>query len=352
MKIAIIGIGAMGSLFGAHLHPFADVTLLGEWPEQLAALRENGLLVEMADGGDHGHGRSRTFRTPLRATNIIADVAPADLALILVKSHKTAAAANVARQLLADDGLTLTLQNGLGNLETLAKEIRPHPAALGVTSAGAAMAGPGHVRVAGMGHTYLASPTGPGARITLAEVATLFQQAGFPTDLTDNPISLVWGKLAINAGINPLTALLRVPNGYLAAEPAARAIMFQAAHEAAAVAQAQGITLPYADAAQRTLEVAQGTATNQSSMLQDVLRGARTEIEAICGAVVVYGRRYHIPTPANEVLLKEMKRVESGEWKWEMDRAELIATLQSQISTHMKIKDSADDADFLNRCKL
>lgn len=326
MKIAIIGIGAMGSLFGAHLHSLADVTLLGEWPEQLAALRENGLLVEMADG--------RTHRTPLRATNIVAAATPADLALILVKSHKTAAAANVARQVLAEDGLTLTLQNGLGNLETLAHELTPHPAALGITSAGAAMAGPGHVRVAGMGHTYLAPPTGPGARVTLAEVAALFQQAGFPTDLTDNPISLVWGKLAINAGINPLTALLRVPNGYLAEEPAARAIMFQAANEAAAVAQAQGITLPYADAAQRTLEVARGTATNQSSMLQDILRGARTEIEAICGAVVAYGREYHVPTPVNAVLLAEIKRLEIG--RLEMDRAAIISNLQSQISRTIK----------------
>ncbi|GIK54477.1 MAG: 2-dehydropantoate 2-reductase [Chloroflexi bacterium] len=328
MKIAIIGIGAMGSLFGAHLHPLADVTLLGEWPEQLTALRENGLLVEMSDG--------RTFRTPLRATNIIADVAPADLALILVKSHKTAAAANVARQVLAEDGLTLTLQNGLGNLETLAHELTPHPAALGVTSAGAAMAGPGHVRVAGMGHTYLAPPTGPGARVTLAEVAALFQQAGFPTDLTDNPISLVWGKLAINAGINPLTALLRVPNGYLAKNPAARAIMFQAANETAAVAHAQGIVLPYADAAQRALDVARDTATNQSSMLQDVLRGARTEIEAICGAVVSYGRRYHVPTPVNEVLLAEIKRLEIGGLEMgrlKIDQAAIISHLQSQIST-------------------
>ncbi len=332
MKIAIIGIGAMGSLFGAHLHPLADVTLLGEWPEQLAALRENGLLVEIADG--YGHGRRH--RTPLRATNIIAEVAPADLALILVKSHKTAAAANVARQLLADDGLTLTLQNGLGNLETLAHELTPHPAALGVTSAGAAMAGPGHVRVAGMGHTYLAPPTGPGAHITLAEVAALFQQAGFPTDLTDNPISLVWGKLAINAGINPLTALLRVPNGYLAENPAARAIMFQAANEAAAVAQAQGIKLPYANAAQRALDVARGTATNQSSMLQDILRGARTEIEAICGAVVAYGREYHIATPANEVLLREVKRLESGDWGLEIDVPAIISHLESQISTNME----------------
>ncbi|HUM69568.1 MAG TPA: 2-dehydropantoate 2-reductase, partial [Chloroflexota bacterium] len=317
-------------LFGAHLHPLADVTLLGEWPEQLAALREDGLLVEMADG----YGRDRTYRTPLRATNIIADVAPADLALILVKSHKTAAAANVACQLLADDGLTLTLQNGLGNLETLAHELTPHPAALGITSAGAAMAGPGHVRVAGMGHTYLAPPTGPGARITLAEVAALFQQAGFPTDLTDNPISLVWGKLAINAGINPLTALLRVPNGYLAENPAAQAIMFQAASEAAAVAQAQGIKLPYPDAAHRALDVARGTATNQSSMLQDILRGARTEIEAICGAVVRYGREYHIPTPANEVLLREVKRLEIGDWRLGDDAPTTISHLQSQI-THM-----------------
>jgi 2-dehydropantoate 2-reductase len=322
MQIAIIGLGAMGSLFGAYLCPCADVTLLGEWPEQLVALREDGLRLEMADG-------RITFCHPY-ATNDLSQVPPVDLALILVKSPKTESAANVARQLLKQKGLVLTLQNGLGNLEKLTAVLGADRVALGVTSAGATMVGAGHVRVAGLGHTYLAGQ--PDTAVTLAQVAALFQRAGFPTELTDNPDSLVWGKLAVNAGINPLTALLRVPNGYLAEHMATRKIMAEAAYEVAAVAQALGITLPYSDAAQRILEVAQATATNHSSMLQDVLRQVPTEIEAISGAVVSYGRALHIPTPVNQMLLEQIRKLERGDWNLEIDREAIISNLQSQIS--------------------
>lgn len=321
MRIAIIGIGAMGSLFGAYLHPVAEVTLLGEWPEQLAALREDGLLVQDAAG--------HTSRHYLHATNNLAEVPPVDLALILVKSHKTESAGNVARQVLAPQGWALTLQNGLGNLEKLTAVLGPHRVGLGITSAGATMVGPGYVRLAGMGQTCLANQ--PDKSAVLSQLTTLFYRAGFPTELTDRPNSLIWGKLAVNAGINPLTALLRAPNGYLAENETARAIMAQAARETAAVAQALGIDMPYPDAAQRALEVARATAGNHSSMLQDVWRGAPTEIEAISGAVVRYGRETGIATPINQLLLHEVQQLERADFPLEIGREQIIARLQSLL---------------------
>jgi 2-dehydropantoate 2-reductase len=135
-------------------------------------------------------------------------------------------------------------------------------------------------------------------------VANLFNQAGLTTHLVDNVDGLVWGKLAVSCGINPLTALLGVPNGFLAENESAKQVMMAAARETAVVAQTLDITLPFPDAGQRALEVAQATAANHSSMLQDISRGAPTEIEAICGAVIKYGRNAHIPTPINEKLLQ------------------------------------------------
>jgi 2-dehydropantoate 2-reductase len=123
---------------------------------------------------------------------------------------------------------------------------------------------------------------------------------------------LIWGKLAINAGINPLTALLRVPNGALLESTWARGIMGQAAHEVAAVAAARGIILPFEDAAARAEEVARQTAANRSSMLQDVLRSVPTEIEAICGAVIRAGEAARIETPANRMLYNLIKAVEES----------------------------------------
>ena len=114
--------------------------------------------------------------------------------------------------------------------------------------------------------------------------------------------SLLWGKLAVSCGINSLTALLRVPNGELLKRPTATALMVRAANECTAVAHARGIRLPFPDAAARAREVAERTATNRSSMLQDILRGARTECDAINGAIAAEGRRLGIPTPVNEIL--------------------------------------------------
>ena len=141
----------------------------------------------------------------------------------------------------------------------------------------------------------------------------LLQQAGFAAEVAENVDSLVWGKLVINTGINPLTAVLNVPNGYLAEQEAARRVMIAAAQETAAVAAAQGIQLPYPDAAERVLAVAQATAQNRSSMLQDLDRGSRTEIDAICGTVVKIGEAVGVETAVNQQLCAWVKQLESGQ---------------------------------------
>jgi 2-dehydropantoate 2-reductase len=296
MQIAIVGIGAMGCLFAGRLTPLADVVMLGTWGDQLDALHQHGLRVRRPDG-------SETICS-VRATDNLAEVEPVDLVLILVKSHKTDRAAEIAAEILKPSGLALTLQNGLGNVEKLVASVGWDRSALGVTAQGATMVAPGVVREGGPGLTHLA--TRPGTWERLQNVATLFQTAALETHLVENAISLIWGKLAVNAGINPLTALLRLPNGFLADNEVARHIMGQAAEETAAVAHAQGIEMPYPSAAGRALQVARATATNHSSMLQDVLRDAPTEVEAITGEITRLGRQYHIPTPINDQLLALM----------------------------------------------
>jgi 2-dehydropantoate 2-reductase len=310
LNIAVFGVGAMGSLFGSRLsgdapggHPRANVILVGNWAEQIETVRQHSLTITYPDGHQTRH--------TLRITNDLAEVPPADIALILVKSYQTERAARQAAQVLKPDGLAITLQNGLGNLEKLAEAVGPQRAGLGITAQGATMLGPGHLYHAGQGLTHLAKMPGhPGKR--LEELAALLNAAGMETTLVDNADSLVWGKLAINAGINPLTALLEVPNGALSENENWRQVMSAAANEVAQVAAAQGIRLPYDDAARRTVEVSKATASNRSSMLQDVSRSAPTEIEAISGAVVRFGKRLGIPTPINEFLLRMVKAKEAG----------------------------------------
>ncbi|WP_420643049.1 ketopantoate reductase family protein [Candidatus Leptofilum sp.] len=322
MRVAIIGIGAMGCLFGAKLSQVAEVTLVGNWPAQLTALREHGLQFIVPDG------RSQTIQ--LQITNDPQTAAPADLALILVKSYQTQQAAEVAKQIISPNGVALTLQNGLGNLEQLTAVLGHRHANLGITSEGAALLEPGLVRHAGSGHTYIANSEE--TAVPPQKIVNLFQAAGFQTSLATNAEGLVWGKLAINAGINPLTAVLQVPNGFLAENAAARALMILAAQEVAAVAAAQNIELPFADAGAQTLAVAQATAANHSSMRQDVANGRPTEIEAICGAVVAAGRRLGVPTPVNLVLQTAVRQAEQGLWPDAITPDETVQLLQRKIA--------------------
>ncbi len=299
MRIAMVGAGAMGSLFGGRLACVADVWLVDPWREHVEAIRREGLrLVE----GEAEH------TVKVAATGDPSEVGAVDLAIVFVKSHQTPWAAGVARQLLQPDGLALTLQNGLGNGEALAQTLGAERVWVGVTSHGATLLGPGRVRHAGSGPTHLALRADVADKVE--EAVRLFRQAGLETHLSENLDSLIWGKLVVNVGINALTALLRVPNGVLAEDEAACMLMERAVAEAVAVAQVKGITLPYPDPQRRVREVAVATGANRSSMLQDVLRGSTTEIGVINGAVVREARRLGLPAPVNELLTDLVRAVE------------------------------------------
>ena len=280
MRVTLLGTGAMACLFGARLAAVAEVTLLGSWAEGIAALQERGIVLEEASGAS----TVRVHADRLSADSTRGD---SDLVLVLVKAWQTE---HVAGYLQFSNAIILTLQNGLGNLDWLGP--RAH---LGVTTQGATLLGPGRVRPGGAGLTHIAAP---------AWVAELLQSAGFETHGVgaEQVDGLLWGKLVVNCGINALTALLRVPNGELLARPEAAVVMERAALECAAVAQAKNIPLPFANPVDRVREVAERTAINKSSMFQDILRGAPTEIDAINGAVVREGKRLGVPSPVNEML--------------------------------------------------
>ena len=289
MNIIICGTGAMSCLFGARLAAVANVTLLGTWAEGITALRERGILVE--------RNGSIPNITRVNAGHLEATVAPADLVLVLVKAWQTQSVACRLPSLLNPGGVVLTLQNGLGNLELLGSH-----AFLGVTTQGATLLGPGRVRPGGDGPTHIAAPPW---------VSEILRQAGFEAYgcAAGEVDGLLWGKLTANCAINPLTALLRVPNGVLLDLPDALKLLDAAARECAAVARSRGIVIPFADPAEFARDVAGRTAGNISSMLQDILRDAPTEIDAINGALMQEGNRLRVPVPVNETLYRLVKAI-------------------------------------------
>ena len=290
----IVGTGALASLFAARLSQAGySITMLGSWKAGLDALQSQGVRLQDPDGSEH--------QFYVRATADPLECRGVRHALVLVKAWQTEQAAGQLRECLADDGLAVTLQNGLGNRETLARSLGLRRVALGVTTTGATLLGPGLVREGGEGVISMERHQ------ALGPIEGALRSANFNVKVVEDAQSLIWGKLIINAAINPLTAILRVPNGRLLELPSAREMMASLAREAARVAEAEIVSLPFPDPVAAAEDVARRTAANHSSMLQDVLRGAPTEIDAICGAVVNIGQKHSIETLTNWACWKLVK---------------------------------------------
>lgn len=301
MRLAIIGAGAMGSIFGAMLSAVSDVALVDNFEHHVRAIRENGLEIELNDGSIKNRAVFATTRPE--------EVAPGvDLAIIFTKAYDTRQAAETARDLLAEKGIALTLQNGIGNLEVMAGVVGENRCAAGVTSHGGTLVHPGRVRHAGQGPTTIAAPS---PVVDLAPVVDVFTRAGIDVSQSDSLDTLIWGKLVINVGINALAAIVRVPNGILGITGQCKAILAEAVAEAVQVAGALGIALPYDDPLTHVLAVCEKTARNRASMLQDTLRGVRTEIGVINQAIVEKGVELGVPTPCNRFLTATVLALEA-----------------------------------------
>jgi 2-dehydropantoate 2-reductase len=292
--ILIAGTGAMACLFAARLSQAGySVQMLGTWEEALDKIAKNGVRLL-----DHVGG-SRTYKVQISSDpKAFLD---SHLALVLVKSWQTSCTAERLSECLSADGLALTLQNGLGNFETLVDILGVERVLAGTTTAGATLIEAGVVRPAGKGEISLASHPG---QVELAEV---LRQSGFLVQSVTNIEGLMWGKLVINSAINPLTAILGIKNGDLLNLEPARELMNLVVRESAGIAMGLGVRLPYADPSTAAEKVALDTAQNRSSMLQDITRGAPTEIDAICGQIIKSGKKMGIPTPLNQALLKLVK---------------------------------------------
>lgn len=292
-QILIVGTGALATLFANRLsRAGSQVTLLGSWQAALQALNLRGARVLEADGR-WTSGAVRALREPQAAEGF-------RLALVLVKAWQTAHAARQLAACLAPDGIALGLQNGLGNRERLAAQLGDQRVALGVTTTGAALLEPGAVQYGGRGALQVQRHP------RLDPLLRLLRSAGFEVHQNEDLESLLWGKLVINAAINPLTALHGVPNGALLEDPQLRKILRRTAEETAQVAAARGIQLPFVNPAEAAEAVARRTAANRSSMLQDLQRGAPTEIEAITGEVVRQAIELGVAVPHNQALLEQM----------------------------------------------
>ncbi len=300
-KLVVVGPGAIGCLLGRILSASGrDVWLLDHRPDRADQICRNGLYVETAAGTGH---------YAIKATADANVIGAADLAMMCVKAHDTADAMKSIAPLLASSTLVLSIQNGLGNIEIIARSVSWSRILAGTTTLGAIHLGPGHIRYTGDGMTLLGAAT-PEAQPRAAAVVDLLRASGAAAGLTDNIPGLLWSKLVANAAIGPLTALHGLTNAELLENPELRATMSEAAREAAEVARAKGVRLLYSDTVAATEEVCRTTASNLSSMLQDIRRGRRTEIEAITGVILREARALCVPVPVNARLYEAVLRLQ------------------------------------------
>jgi 2-dehydropantoate 2-reductase len=293
VHVVVFGAGSLGSLVGGLLARAHEVTLVGR-DDHVRAVRADGLRVT----GEYDLTVHPGARTDPPAS--------ADLVVVAVKAFDTPAAAD-ALAAMDEAGAVLSLQNGMGNEETLAAAL-PWPVLAGTTDFGAERTAPGVVRCNGAGEVVLGPPEG-GESPAADRAGAAFRDAGIDTTVAGDMPRRLWTKLAVNAGINPVTALARVDNGAVLAEPLAGTAR-AAARETAAAATAAGVALDPEEAVAAMEGVARDTADNVSSMRQDVEAGRRTETDAINGYVVEQAAE---PVPVNRTLAALVGGWEAGE---------------------------------------
>lgn len=303
MNISIVGAGAMGSLFGGLLAESGQaVTLIDINPAHLGAIQQEGLLLQ-TDAGER-RIRNLTACRPEQAT-----VAP-DLLIVFTKTLHTQTALAGAQHLIAETTQVLSLQNGLGNVEKIAALVPLERIWVGITTWPADLVGPGHVHSHGQGAVRLMSADGQD-RAFLTHLVSILTGAGLSPHADGAVWRAIWEKVAFNAALNSICAVSRCTVGQLGSLMAGRALAHALVDEVLAVARSQGIAV-VESAVHNTVDHAlDHHRDHKPSMLQDLLAGRSTEIDAINGAVLQYVRQGNVAAPLTETLCTLVHLIES-----------------------------------------
>lgn len=310
MKILVFGLGALGTVYSCLLKEQGHQVIGLDRPAVLESVAAHGVRVE----GIWGQHMQKLDGLASRLEDL-AD-REFDILILTVKSYETDETARQIADFISPDTYVMLAQNGYGNFESAARYLNPDHLILGRIIFGAETMGNGISKV-----TVIADDVIIGSPDNLIEAGILERfsqvcnQAGIPTRTSAEVMKYVWGKIIYNSALNPLGAILEVSYGELAANLYTRQLMDGVIEEIFAVLAAHGQQTPWADAdAYRQAfygQLVPPTAGHHASMLQDIQRGRRTEIDALNGAVVALGQRYGVKTAVNEVLTALIKAKEA-----------------------------------------
>lgn len=310
MRIAILGSGSLGSLYAALLSQVEGVELL------IHSRGSHG--AHMAAHGLHLEGLATQFLSNKGVFFSLEEVGipphsfgTIDFALLTGKAGQTTYLAELAQQLLNDEGIALSLSNGLGHAEQCIEVLGPHRVFAATSTHGAWRPSPGTVHWAGRGETVLGSLSGGPGETEAKPLLDVLSIAGLEPSWSSDGLATLWKKVLLNIAINPIAALAGVENGALL-----RTDLFSSAFstmlEGAAVARIERVAIPGdAELEQQLRQVITATSTNICSMLQDIRAGRITEISALNQAIVVRGERAGISTPLNQMLVAMVNALHS-----------------------------------------
>jgi 2-dehydropantoate 2-reductase len=278
------------------------VFLVNRNKAHVEAINREGLIMR-EDGVDHP--------VKVRAATDYSEVGVVDLVVVTVKSNFTQVAIEAARSIVGPETMVMSVQNGLGHEDILAKVVGKEHLLAGKTYVGGVLLAPGHV-IAGVAGklTYIGELDGSiSPRVT--KVAEEFKRAGVNTIISRNIVGTIWDKLLINVATGALSGITRLPYGGLYQVPEAEATAIAAVSEAMAVAKAQGVVLSIKEPRDAWVMASAGLPFEfKPSMLQSLERGRTTEIDFINGSVVRAGKACGVPTPVNETLVACIKGIE------------------------------------------
>ena len=305
MKICMLGTGSLGSTIGGTLaQGGSEVYFVDQWKEHIDKINENGL--KMTD-------EKEDWYVKVDARTSAEGMGPVDLVIVLVKSFATKEAVSQLKEtnVIGENTLVMSLQNGLGNEETIAEVVGEANVISGKTYVGGRLLSPGYVSAGVKGkYTYIGELTG---EITdrIQAVCDEFNKAGLLCEVSDNIKGLIWDKLLINVAAGALCGITRLPYGPLYEEEYIKETAVAAIHEGIDVAKAAGVKLKSEDPEYPWYAASEGLPeTFKTSILQSLELKRPTEIDFINGSVVEWGKKFGIPTPVNRTLVTCVKGIE------------------------------------------
>lgn len=292
VRICVIGCGAIGSLFAAHLARLEGVEVFAydRWAEHVDAISANGLRISGA----------ADFTTRPQATSRHAEIPRCDYGIVATKSIHTRAAIEQAAHLFDENSAVCSVQNGIGNEEIIAEHVKR--VMRGTTFPAGHIVAPGHVGYDITGDTSIGPfEPFPASMAQVNELGELLTRSGLPTHALADARPAQWTKLIFNAGTNPVGALTRLHHGAATFFEPTSALFDALIEEGIAVARAAGITLEK-DPREMVRYAANAPGKHNASMLQDVLANRQTEVDFMNGAIAKLGEQHGVPTPLNRAV--------------------------------------------------